>query len=204
MKRTLLLVVSVLVAAVGTGVVALWATTTAKGKDGANRSVVAAANGAATPSARPTSTVAPTTVVSGHKGLAVTIANPGLAPGQWIDVAVTTEGGKAAVLYRHIAVLSVLADGRVVLGLTIDEAVEVLTRTSAGQALTALLPAPDDPAPPATSGASPSGAHASGGSASGGSTARSSRTTVPTGAVASAQPSPSGSPTASDQASSTP
>ena len=140
MKRTMLLVASVLVAAVGTGVVALWAISTANGKQ------PAAASAPLKKASSPTPTTAPTTVGPGLKGLAVTLANPGLAPGQWIDLAATAEGKEASILAFHVPVLSVLPDGRVVLALSADTATQVLTRVARGEALTALLPGPDDTA----------------------------------------------------------
>lgn len=174
----MLLVASVLVAALGTGVVGLWAITTANGKQPATPGSVPL-QGASTP--KPTPTTAPTTIAPGEKGVAVTLANPGLTPGQWIDVAVTGEGQRATILAPHAPVISVLADGRVLLALPESRALDVLSAISDGKVLTALLPAAGD-------GTKTAPAQASAASTSTGAT---------TG-------SPTGSPTAPDEASSTP
>lgn len=197
MKRTMLLVASVLVAAVGTGVVALWAISTANGKQPAAAS--APLKGASAP--KPTPTAAPTTVGPGFKGLAVTLANPGLAPGQWIDLAATAEGKEASILAFHVPVLSVLPDGRVVLALREGIATEVLTRVSRGETLTALLPGPDDAtkAEPVQAGTRPTSAGSTTGAPSG------APTRSPSGSASQAgDGSATGSRTPSDQASSSP
>jgi hypothetical protein len=150
-RRTVLLVVSVLIAAAGTGVVATWAREQSARQPVRVERVRDPAPAQVLPSGEPIAS-------SGQVAVTLPVQAVGVSAGTKVDL-IDSSGARPRVLMQQVPVLVVRPDGKVTFSVTEADAVRLIGVANADGALTAVVPGPNpviEPTMSSTTGSSPS------------------------------------------------